>query len=98
MRPADVTAPQTTISGGTAQGVRLTGTATYSFVADEQATFQCRLDDGAWNPCSGSVAWSPSQSGFGVHTVSVRATDAAGNVDPSPATRTWTTVSNTPAA
>ncbi|GAB3680883.1 hypothetical protein [Angustibacter aerolatus] len=96
VRPADVTAPQTTISGGTAQGVRLTGTATYSFVADEQATFQCRLDDGAWNPCSGSVSWSPSQSGFGVHTVSVRATDAAGNVDPSPATRTWTTVSNTP--
>lgn len=85
---ADTTAPDTTIDAGP-QGTVASTTASFSFSASESgAVFECRLDASAWSACS-----SPHTSNglaAGSHTFAVRATDAAGNVDPSPAQRTWT--------
>jgi len=63
-------------------------------------TFQCALDGGAsptYSACNGgsSQTYLPSDLSEGSHTFHVRAKDAAGNADPSPATYTWT-VDKTP--
>ena len=50
--------------------------------------FECRLDGGGWGACSSPKSYSGL--GEGNHTFHVRATDAAGNVDPTPATFAWT--------
>jgi hypothetical protein len=58
----------------------MAGPGTAAFSSTEPGTFQCRFDDGAWTPCA-SPATVPAGNGI----VSVRAIDAAGNADPSPA-------------
>jgi len=45
------------------------------------------LDNGAWTPCSSPQPYA--NLGAASHTFSVRATDAAGNTDATPATYTW---------
>jgi hypothetical protein len=60
-----------------------------AFSASEAgATFQCRLDGGAWAACTSPKTYTGLA--LAQHTVDVRATDAAGNVETSPATATWT--------
>jgi hypothetical protein len=83
----DTVAPDTTITSGPSGNV-VSRSATLAFSSNETATFECSLDNGGWNACS-----SPKQyNGLadGAHTVSVRAQDAAGNVDATPASRSWT--------
>ncbi len=86
--PPDTTPPDTSIDSSPASPTEATS-ASFAFSASEAgSTFQCKLDSGSWTNCA-----SPqSYSGLSVadHTFSVRATDAAGNVDGSPATRSWT--------
>jgi len=85
----DISPPETTIDSGPVGSVASTS-ASFTYSANETgATFQCRLDGGAWASCNGS---GPTYSGLaqGAHTFEVRATDAGGNVDPTPASRTWT--------
>jgi subtilisin family serine protease len=90
--PADTTSPETTIDSGpggdtgTLGGILYTNTTTPSFTfhADEPSTFECKLDAGAYSPCSSGDSFGPLQDGD--HSFAVRATDEAGNVDPSPAT------------
>jgi hypothetical protein len=90
--PPDTTAPDTTITAGPADGSSTVSTsASFSFEGTDDvgvAGFECQLDGSDWSGCSSPKAYS----GLSVasHTFSVRARDAAGNVDPSPATRTWT--------
>jgi hypothetical protein len=84
--PADTTPPDTTISSGPSGTVTAT-TASFAFGATETATFQCRLDGAAFAACTSPKDYSGLASGS--HTFEVRATDTAGNVDPTPATRTW---------
>ncbi len=64
-------------------------TASFEFASEEGASFECRLDGGAWESCGGS---SREYRGLseGAHTFEVRATDRAGNTDRSPARRTFT--------
>ncbi len=86
--PADTTAPDTTILSGPT-GTTTALTAQFSFSATESgSTFECKLDGSSWASC----ATPKSLSGLvvGAHTFSVRATDAAGNVDSTPASRSWT--------
>jgi hypothetical protein len=90
--PPDTTAPDTSITAGPADGSSTTSTsASFSFDGSDDVGvtgYECNLDGSSWSACSSPKAFS----GLSVdaHTFSVRAKDAAGNVDPSPATRTWT--------
>ena len=62
--------------------------ASFEFSADEgAASFECRLDAGSWDSCSSPQGYSSLADGN--HAFRVRATDAAGNVDPTPATFSW---------
>jgi hypothetical protein len=86
----DTTPPETTIDSGPSGQVEAT-TASFTFSADEAgATFDCRLDTGSFSDCASPKTYSGLA--LGEHTFSVRAVDSAGNVDPTPATRTWTVV------
>jgi hypothetical protein len=51
-------------------------------------SFACSLDGAPFSPCTSPKTYSALTEGS--HTFSVRATDAAGNTDATPATRTWT--------
>ena len=83
----DTVAPDSTISSGPS-GTAASTTAAIGFSSDDaQATFQCKLDDGAWQTCTSPRALTGLAQG--AHTFRVRATDLAGNVDPSEAARTW---------
>jgi hypothetical protein len=86
--PSDVTPPETTIDSGPS-GTVATTSATFTFSADEGgSTFECSLDGAPFAGCASPVAYSALAEGS--HTFEVRATDAAGNTDPTPASRTWT--------
>jgi hypothetical protein len=45
------------------------------------------LDSGSFETCTSPKTYSGLKKGS--HTFAVRAVDAAGNLDPTPATRTW---------
>ncbi len=68
-------------------------TPTFAFSSpDASATFECDIDGGStpsWTACSSPKTYSPALAN-GQHTFKVRAKDAAGNVDTSPAVYTWT--------
>jgi len=83
----DLAAPNTTIVDGPA-GLQASASASFTFSSNEQpVTFECRLDYGAFAACSSPVTVLALAQGL--HRFSVRATDAAGHTDPSPASRTW---------
>ncbi len=92
---ADTTPPNTTINSGPTGTVTSTS-ATFSFSASERrARFSCRIDSGLWNACT-----SPKTFGglaAATHLFEVRATDRAGNTDPTPASRGWSVAAAAPA-
>jgi CSLREA domain-containing protein len=87
---ADTTPPQTIIGSGPADPTTST-TANVAFSGDDGGggglTFSCRFDLGAWQPCTSPVSYGGLAAGL--HTVEVRATDAAANTDPTPAVHQW---------
>jgi subtilisin family serine protease len=88
--PGDTTPPDTTITSGPADSsVTTDATPTFGFTSSETgSTFECQDDNGAWAACV-----SPSDRGpfsNASHTFRVRAKDASGNVDTTPAQRTFT--------
>ena len=83
----DTTPPSTNITGGPS-GLTNDGTPTFSFNSNEAGTFQCRVDNGSFGGCASPKTTSPLAEGS--HTFVVRAADRVGNVDPSPATRSFT--------
>ena len=84
----DTAAPQTTIDSGPS-GLTNDETPTFTFSASEAgSTFECRIDAGAWGSCS--TPETTASLTDGAHTFEVRATDLAGNVDPTPASRSFT--------
>ena len=93
--PTDTTPPETTIDSGPS-GTLSSSSASFTFSSDETgSTFECKLDAGTFSPCTSPQAYDGLSNGS--HTFEVRATDAAGNSDTTPASRTWT-VDTTPPA
>ncbi|OJU96310.1 MAG: hypothetical protein BGO23_02050 [Solirubrobacterales bacterium 67-14] len=86
--PPDTTPPETTISAGPSGTIEV-DRATFEFSSSEPgSTFECRLDAGGWAACvSPKVLTGLAE---GQHSFEVRATDAAGNTDASPAGRAFT--------
>ena len=88
----DLTKPETTITSGPAEGSTTADrTPTFGFSSNEaSSTFECRIDGAAFAPCSGPGATHTTASlGDGQHTLRVRAKDGAGNIDSTPAVRTF---------
>src|SRR5207247_1669164 len=86
--PPDTTPPDTTITAAP-PAVSTSSSASFSFTATEAgSSFACRLDSGAFAPCPCTTRYRAL--GFGSHSFQVRATDPAGNTDPTPASYTWT--------
>jgi hypothetical protein len=85
--PGDTTPPETTISSGP-DSPTVESNATFEFSANESATFACSLNGSPFTECTSPTVYN----GLAVaeHTFAVRATDQAGNVDPTPATYSWT--------
>ncbi len=78
----DTVAPNTTITSTSVSGK----SATFSFSSSETGgTFECRLDGGAWHACSSPKSYGGLKHGN--HSFRVRAIDAAGNRDATPALR-----------
>jgi hypothetical protein len=85
--PPDTTAPQTKISAGPS-GRTASHKATFRFASNEAAsTFQCKLDGKKWASCRSPKTYKKLAEGK--HTFRVKARDAAGNVDSTPAKRSW---------
>lgn len=90
----DRSAPDTTITGGPG-GTVTSATASLTFSASEPgATFACSLDGAGFQPCSSPQTYSGLADGS--HSFQVRATDAAGNTDQSPAAQSWTVRASPP--
>jgi DNA-directed RNA polymerase specialized sigma24 family protein len=80
----DTVAPNTTITSASVSGK----SATFSFSASQDgSTFECRLDGGAWQACSSPKSYGGLKHGS--HSFRVRAIDAAGNRDGTPALRSF---------
>ena len=82
--PPDTTPPAITLNGP-ASGTQQTS-ATFTFSANEPATFRCRLDAAGFDACTSGIAYSGLQPGQ--HVFVVEAVDAAGNVGSR--SHTWT--------
>jgi hypothetical protein len=80
-------APKTSITAGPT-GLTSDNTPVFTFKSDTGATFECRIDAGAFQPCSSPVTTTPLPDG--PHSFTVRASTAAFNVELSPPTRTFT--------
>jgi hypothetical protein len=86
--PNDTTPPETTL-GETPPATTQTRSATFTFSANETgSTFECKLDAADFTSCTSPTTLLGLS--IGQHTMQVRATDVAGNVDQSPATYNWT--------
>lgn len=89
----DATPPDTSITRGPSGPTRST-TATFAFAADDKdASFECSLGSSPFGACASPV--SLGNLGEGAHTFRVRARDMVGNLEATPATRSWT-VDTTP--
>ena len=82
--------PDTSIASGP-DASTTDATPTFGLASDETgATFECRVDAGAFAPCA--TPFTTAALGLGAHTLQARATDPSGNVDDTPATRSFTVV------
>ena len=100
--PPDTTAPETMITAGPEQySTSQNESATFEFTSSElNSTFECKItsgsfgqaikggDVGFWHSCTSPMTYSPLRDD-NIYFY-VRAIDAAGNVDPTPAERIFT--------
>jgi hypothetical protein len=106
----DKSAPATTITAGPSGWTTASPTFVWGGSDNktpvEELVYSYQLDSGAWSDYSAATSQAFSGLSPGSHTFSVRAKDLAGNVDPSPDTRTFsvdnlaptTTASKSPSA
>lgn len=81
--PADTTPPETSLVAEHPER----DAVVFSFSADEASSFSCSIDGAAWTWCTSPTTYS--DLGAGWHVFAVFATDAAGNLDSTPAQTTW---------
>ncbi len=86
--------PETTITSAPAVATRAL-TATFVFASEPGATFTCTFDKKPVKACASTLRLSPLRPGR--HTITARARDAAGNLDPTPASFVWTIDRTAPA-
>ncbi|MHB9035901.1 MAG: fibronectin type III domain-containing protein [Armatimonadota bacterium] len=86
--------PDTQITAGPAEGaILLTAKATFNWTGTDDATptaqlqYSYRIDGGAWSAYSTALSYQFTGLGRGSHTFEVKAKDAAGMEDPTPASR-----------
>jgi hypothetical protein len=92
--PSDTTAPETAIDSGPS-GTVSSASASFGFSSSETgSTFQCSLDGAAFASCASPKDYTGLSEGS--HTFEVKATDAAGNTDTTPASRSWTVNTTAP--
>jgi len=84
----DTAPPDTSITAGPADATASTSASFHFASTESDAQLECRLDDQDWGSCSSPKAYSGLADG--AHTFEARSIDAAGNEDPTPASRTWT--------
>lgn len=85
---SDTSPPDTTITAAPSNPSN-SSTASFSFTSTEAgSTFQCQIDGSGFSICTSPKAYS--FLGAGTHTFDVKAMDASGNSDPTPATFSWT--------
>jgi hypothetical protein len=86
---ADVTAPDTMLVSGPPNSTDTSATISFSGTDDRGAvTFEGSLDGAAFAPVTSPVVLTGLS--YAAHTYTIRAVDAAGNVDPTPAVASWT--------
>lgn len=83
----DTTPPNTVIDGHPANPTEHT-TAAFTFHGTETATFRCSLDSAAYTACTSPTTYTGLIRRS--HIFRVKASDAAGNTDPTPAVYAWT--------
>jgi len=98
---ADITPPDTLITEGP-EGTVPTTTVTFAWTGSDDLSavsdllYCYRMDWSAWSPYSSTTTAEFAGLSEGGHTFSVRAKDEAGNVDPTPATRSFTVDTSPP--
>ncbi len=84
--PVDSTAPETTIDKGPKKRTKKRKAKLVFSSNEPGSTFECRLDKKPYKPCDSPYKRRVKR---GKHSFEVRAVDAAGNVDATPAKRSW---------
>lgn len=85
----DKVAPNTKITSGTSGKVDSRSAKFYFKSTEAGSTFQCRFDNGSWRACVSPKVYKGLKNGE--HKFRVRATDKAGNTDPTRAARSFIT-------
>jgi lysophospholipase L1-like esterase len=91
--PSDTVPPETTITGGPS-GPTSDPTPTFTFTSSQTSNFECSVDGAAFVACSSPHTTAALSDG--AHSFEVKATDAAGNTDASPARRDFTADTRAP--
>ena len=92
----DTEPPETTITAGPS-GTITTDSTSFEFESSEPGNFECRFDsseESAWEACMSPQSYSSLADG--PHNFEVRATDEAGNTDPTPAQASFATDTTPP--
>lgn len=92
----DTTAPETSIVSAPGGTIASTA-ASFEFAATEPGGFRCRLDSsdpGDWSSCTSPRSYSSLADG--AHRFEVRATDALGNTDATPASASFAVYTGPP--
>ena len=90
----DAVPPATQIDSGPAESSTSSDSPSFGFSSEPGATFQCSLDGVAFSTCGSPQQYAELSDGS--HAFSVRAIDPVGNVDASPAARSWNVDATSP--
>ncbi|MEO5888074.1 MAG: ExeM/NucH family extracellular endonuclease, partial [Anaerolineales bacterium] len=86
--PADTTIGSGPSDPSNSSSASFTFSGTDDVTDPGDLTFECKLDGGSFSTCTSPQNYTSLSDGS--HTFQVRAIDGAGNVDPTPASFTWT--------